>query len=157
MGMIMWELTTGCRPFSNVKHDHGLVYQILDGKRPKITDETPEDFANLIKKCWNSDPKKRPSAKKICECLNSWSNMDKDINQFNQAEEIRLELTKSKSIGPEFNGTTHSEAIYTSRSLGSFISKFLTPLKQGNYNIAFIKWSKINRIITKVTLANIKY
>ncbi|CAB5378461.1 unnamed protein product [Rhizophagus irregularis] len=56
--------------------------------------------------------------------------MDKDINQFNQAEEIRLELTKSKSIGPEFNGTTHSEAIYTSRSLGSFISKFLTPLKQ---------------------------
>ncbi|RIA88287.1 kinase-like domain-containing protein [Glomus cerebriforme] len=32
IGMIMWELTTGCKPFANVKHDIHLVYKILDGE-----------------------------------------------------------------------------------------------------------------------------
>ncbi|PKB95018.1 hypothetical protein RhiirA5_437537 [Rhizophagus irregularis] len=110
-------------PFANVEHDTDLIYEIIDGKRPEITNETPEDFANLIKKCWNSDPKKRPSAKKLCESLNLWANMGKDANQFNQAEEIRLQLIQSKLLGPEFSEKAHSKAIYTSRSLSSFISK----------------------------------
>jgi serine/threonine protein kinase len=61
LGMIMWELTTGCKPFANVKHDHNLIYKILDGERPKITEDTPECYANLMKSCWDPDPnKKRP-------------------------------------------------------------------------------------------------
>src|SRR2546421_261269 len=56
MGMIMWELTTGCKPFPNVEHDVNLIYEIIDGKRPEITDDTPEWFANLMKKCWDSNP-----------------------------------------------------------------------------------------------------
>jgi hypothetical protein len=123
MGMIMWELTTGCKPFANVEHDVNLIYKIIDGERPKITDDTPEDFANLMKKCWNSDPKKRLSAKKVCENLNLWANMEEDANQFNQAEEIRLELIKSKLLGPEFSEKPHSKAIYTSRPLSFIFSK----------------------------------
>ncbi|CAB5186428.1 unnamed protein product [Rhizophagus irregularis] len=123
MGMIMWELTTGCKPFANIEHDTDLIYKIIDGERPKITDDTPEDFANLMKKCWNSNPNKRPSAKQVCERFDLWLNKEKDPDQFNQAEEIRLELLKSKSIGPE-SSRKHSKAIYTSRSLSSFISKF---------------------------------
>ncbi|PKC04072.1 kinase-like protein, partial [Rhizophagus irregularis] len=49
LGMIMWELTTGCKPFDNVEHDHTLIYKILDGERPKITEDTPECYANLMK------------------------------------------------------------------------------------------------------------
>ncbi len=122
MGMIMWELTTGCKPFANIEHDSDLIYKIINGKRPEITNDTPEDFANLMKKCWNSDPKKRPSAKKICEILNLWSNMENDVEKFNQAEEIRLELIKSKMLGPGFNEKPHSKAIYTSRPLSSLIN-----------------------------------
>jgi hypothetical protein len=55
----MWELTTGCKPFDNVKHDHHLIYKILDGERPKITEDTPKCYAELIKSCWNPDPKKK--------------------------------------------------------------------------------------------------
>jgi serine/threonine protein kinase len=123
MGMIMWELTTGCKPFANIEHDTDLIYKIIDGERPKITDDTPEEFANLMNKCWNSDPEKRPLAKKVCEKLNLWANMEEDANLFNQAEEIRLELIKSKLLGPEFSEKPYSKAIYTSRSLNSFISK----------------------------------
>src|SRR6266536_2296251 len=124
MGMIMWELTTGCQPFANIEHDADLIYIIIDGKRPEITNDTPEDFANLMKKCWNSDPKKRPSAKKICEILNLWLNVEDNVKQFNQAEEIRLELIKSKMLGPGFNEKPHSKAIYTCRPLSSLINSF---------------------------------
>ncbi|RIA83146.1 hypothetical protein C1645_787009, partial [Glomus cerebriforme] len=65
MGMIMWELTTGCKPFANVKHDIHLVYKILDGIRPKITENTPKCYADLMKSCWDPDPKKRPSVTEI--------------------------------------------------------------------------------------------
>src|SRR6266536_5994114 len=124
MSMIMWELTTGCKPFVNIEHDADFIYEIIDGKRPEITNDTPEYFANLMKKCWNSDPKKRPSAKKICEILNLWLNMEDDVDKFNQAEEIRLELIKLKMLGPCFNEKPHSKAIYTSRLLSSLINSF---------------------------------
>ncbi|RGB26124.1 kinase-like domain-containing protein, partial [Rhizophagus diaphanus] len=60
-GMIMWELTTGCKPFANVEHSISLIFKILDGERPKITEDTPECYANLMKNCWHSDPQERPS------------------------------------------------------------------------------------------------
>src|ERR1700722_4213903 len=36
-GMIMWEFTTGCKPFSDVEHDVSLICEIVDGRRPEIT------------------------------------------------------------------------------------------------------------------------
>jgi serine/threonine protein kinase len=142
MSMIMWELTTGCKPFNNIEHNVDLIYKIIDGKRPKITEDTPEDFSNLMKKCWNSDPSERPSAKKVCKSLNLWANMEKDANEFKQAEEIRLQLIQSKLLGPEFSETTHSKAIYTSRPLSSFISKY----SFSNSSVNSLKSSMLSRI-----------
>ncbi|PKK76138.1 kinase-like protein, partial [Rhizophagus irregularis] len=65
MGMIMWELTTGCKPFANIDHDVNLIYKIIDGKQPKITNDTPECISNLMKRCWNPDPSKRPRITEI--------------------------------------------------------------------------------------------
>ncbi|CAG8484689.1 22018_t:CDS:2 [Rhizophagus irregularis] len=45
------------------------------------------------------------------------------IEEFQQAEETRLELTQLKKLGPEFSEQSHQKAIYTSRALSSFISK----------------------------------
>ena len=120
----MWELTTGCKPFANVEHDHNLIYQIIDGKRPEITDDTPECFANLMKSCWNSNPKERPSIKKIRETFGSWFFKNKNKEQFDQAEEKRNKLMDSNKLGPEFAEKPHSKAIFTSRPLSSFISKY---------------------------------
>src|SRR5205814_4110508 len=72
MGMIMWELTTGCKPFANVEHDTDLIYKIIDGKRPEITRDTPECYANLMKRCWDSDPLKRPSILEIKKTVSNW-------------------------------------------------------------------------------------
>ncbi|GBC38285.2 kinase-like domain-containing protein [Rhizophagus irregularis DAOM 181602=DAOM 197198] len=123
MGMIMWELTTGCKPFANEEHDIQLVFKILDGERPEITEDTPECYANLMKSCWDSDPKKRPPIKKVRNTLGSWTFRNKHIKAFDQAESKRMELINSRKLGPEFSEKPHPNAIFTSRPLSSFISK----------------------------------
>ncbi|PKB91862.1 kinase-like protein, partial [Rhizophagus irregularis] len=123
MGMIMWELTTGCKPFANVEHDIQLVYKILDGERPEITEDTPECYTKLMKSCWDPDPKKRPSIKEVRNTLGSWSFRHKHNEVFNKAESKRIELINSGELGPEFSEKPHPNAIFTSRLLTSFISK----------------------------------
>jgi serine/threonine protein kinase len=119
LGMIMWELTTGCKPFANVEHDHILIYKIIDGVRPEITEDTPLFYADLMKRCWDPDPKKRPSVNELyTECIMWFSQLD----QF-EAEFKRKKLIESKKLGPKFNEKPHPKAIYTSRSLNSYISK----------------------------------
>ncbi|UZO07251.1 uncharacterized protein OCT59_027543 [Rhizophagus irregularis] len=95
--MIMWELTT---------------------------EDTPKCYANLMKKCWHPNPKKRPSIKKIRLTFGGWAFKGKNEAKFIQAETKRMELITSKTIGPEFAEKHHSEAIYTSRLLNSFISEY---------------------------------
>ncbi|GBB98720.1 hypothetical protein RclHR1_00330047 [Rhizophagus clarus] len=123
MGMIMWELTTGCKPFANVEHDINLILRILDGERPEITEDTPGCYADLMKSCWDPDPKQRPSAKMIRNTFGSWSFRNKNNDIFDNAELKRNELLKSEKLGPEFAKKPHPKAIYTSRSLSPFISK----------------------------------
>ncbi|RIA91514.1 kinase-like domain-containing protein [Glomus cerebriforme] len=122
IGMIMWELTTGCKPFANVEHDIILIIRIIDGKRPEITSDTPECFANLIKRCWSSNTSERPSIAEITEIFCDWYIRNKCIEQFQQAEKKRLELIQLKKLGPEFSEKPHSGAIYTSRKLSSMMS-----------------------------------
>ena len=61
LGMIMWEFTTGKKPFHDRPHNHLLITDILNGLRPQITDDTPEFYAELMKRCWDHDPENRPN------------------------------------------------------------------------------------------------
>ena len=145
----MWELTTGCKPFANVDHDTNLIYKIIDGKRPEITSDTPEFFADLMKRCWNSNPLKRPTLSEITNTACNWYFKWLDNfaeHQFKQAENKRIKLIQSKKLGPEFSEKPHPKAIFTSRPLKSLISKssysssiikFNT--EQGMYHIIFEK------------------
>jgi serine/threonine protein kinase len=130
MGMIMWELTTGCKPFDNVEHNTELIYRIIDGTTPKITGDTPVCYAKLMKECWDSEPSKRPSAKKILETTYAWTFSQENCEEFNQAEVERLKLIELNELGPGFS-EPHSKTFYTSRSLNTFISSLMDP--QGLY------------------------
>ncbi|CAI2165027.1 8464_t:CDS:2 [Funneliformis geosporum] len=125
LGMIMWESTTGCKPFANVEHNIDLIIEIIDGKRPKITKDTPECFANLMKRCWDSDPLKRPSITDICKYINDWC-CKKENDKFNQAEVKRLELIELKKLGPDFTEKSHQNSVYASKTLNSLISLSLS-------------------------------
>ncbi|PKY19105.1 kinase-like protein [Rhizophagus irregularis] len=125
LGMIMWELTTGCKPFANVEHGIDLIIKIIDGARPEITEDTIEWYANLMKSCWDPDPKKRPSIDIIKDICKKWDKREYDgqVDQVDQADLKRKKLIDSKKLGPEFSEKSHPNAIYTSKLLSSYISK----------------------------------
>ncbi|PKY53329.1 hypothetical protein RhiirA4_471467 [Rhizophagus irregularis] len=152
--MIMWELTTGCKPFDNVEHDHTLIYKILDGERPKITEDTPECYANLMKSCWDPDPKNRPSIKDICSISSKWISRNKNKAEIIQAEEKRKKLINSKKIGPEFAEKRHSGAIYTSRPLSALISKCSSTYLSSNISFGGRQELENNTVTKSSTIQN---
>jgi hypothetical protein len=66
----MWELLNRCitgvyqKPYSehkNLKFDFQVIVQTAKhGVRPTIPSSCPPPFVELMKKCWDADPDKRP-------------------------------------------------------------------------------------------------
>ncbi|GES94194.1 kinase-like domain-containing protein [Rhizophagus clarus] len=77
--MIMWEFTSGIPPFHNEIHDHQLALSICKGKRPEIIKNTPKCYIDLMEKCWNSDPSKRPTVEMVEHIISQWLRC---INEF---------------------------------------------------------------------------
>ena len=63
------ELLTEQVPFDDLSINE--LYQIVcvDNSRPKIPSEAPEELQNLIRACWQQDPKKRPRIEEILGLL----------------------------------------------------------------------------------------
>ncbi len=122
-GMIMWEHTTGKKPFHDRSHDHYLMLDILEGKRPDITEDTPEFYADLMKKCWDPNPENRPTATKIRECLREY-NFVECGKIFKLAESKRQEIIRSeKYLIDEKNHKKHPESFHTNRALSKLIKQ----------------------------------
>lgn len=60
--IILWELLNIPEaPWSNLVMDSDVSKTVLSGQRPPIGRNVNEEWANLVRKCWNQDPIKRPS------------------------------------------------------------------------------------------------
>jgi len=130
-GMIMWEYTTGKKPFYNRSHNHRLILDILEGKRPEITEDTPEFYVYLMKRCWDPKPENRPTAEEIKRCLGKYDDdaiylrsTSEEMKVIELAESKRQKIIKSeKYLIEEKNYENHPEAFYTSRPLGKLIQQ----------------------------------
>ncbi|RHZ75535.1 hypothetical protein Glove_213g42 [Diversispora epigaea] len=158
LGMIMWQLTSGHRPFHDQEHGPKLILDILDGKRPEITEDTPECWINLMKRCWHPDPYQRPTINEIYKLSNDFKIYyfekftDKyDIwSEFNKAEKKRLEMVESKKPFVKNPGYEHPNSRYYSISLNSIlesISSTMTDLFSNdhfdiNFNSSVVENSK---------------
>ncbi|RHZ61697.1 hypothetical protein Glove_346g101 [Diversispora epigaea] len=135
-GMIMWELTSGHRPFHDQEHDPKLILDILDGKRPEITEDTPECWAILMQRCWHPNPSQRPTIQEISKLSNIFYDTryyDVDYNKnfcpyvydirlkFNEAEKKRLEMVESKKPFVKNPGYEHPNSRYYNISLNSML------------------------------------
>ncbi|GBC01702.1 hypothetical protein RclHR1_00430019 [Rhizophagus clarus] len=97
-GMIMYFMTTKRQPFANYSHDQYLALSICNGFRPEINEqEVPKCYNELMKKCWDPNPKNRPNAVEVEERANP--------------KNIQL--------------TIHPEAYYTSRLLNPYTKDLL--------------------------------
>ncbi|CAG8539573.1 11463_t:CDS:1 [Acaulospora colombiana] len=101
--------------------------EIIGGLRPDITKDTPRPFANLINKCWSSEPSDRPTMTEIVNQFYKWFwDMD-DINEFCNSEKLRKRLMEEKPRQSSYI-EKHPEAFHTSRPLG------IEPLYMQNHN-----------------------
>ena len=108
-GMIMWELSADSTPFSESDDDsREIIVKILGGERPKIVPGTPKCYEELMKKCWDADPSKRPAANDVFDEILGFLvtyNMGKKHNRyrdetyksFEQGEEMLTSRSLDKS------------------------------------------------------------
>ncbi|KAG9296758.1 hypothetical protein G9A89_001390 [Geosiphon pyriformis] len=104
LSMIMWEIASGEIPFGDKAHDGNLALQIYRGLRPDVSEDIPEKFAALIKRCWNIDPSQRPSA---VECYDSLKDLaDAQWKTSRNASVVSLpgRLSSSGLMTPTENG-----------------------------------------------------
>ncbi|EXX60799.1 hypothetical protein RirG_176600 [Rhizophagus irregularis DAOM 197198w] len=134
--MIMWEFTSGIPPFNNKAHDVELILSICEGDHPEIIKNTPKCYIDLMKKCWDSDPSKRPNIVIIENTISEWLRSINEYYIFNSEDEQSYEVP---NIGNQLRNDmyefikanrdlmqeqanisvlqTHPQAYYTSRLL----------------------------------------
>jgi hypothetical protein len=47
IGVLLWQISSGYKPFYKVDHDANLILSILNGKREEIIDGTSVKYSNL--------------------------------------------------------------------------------------------------------------
>ncbi|RHZ74588.1 hypothetical protein Glove_220g45 [Diversispora epigaea] len=151
LGMIMWQITSGHRPFHDQEHGPKLILDILDGKRPEITEDTPENLANLMKRCWHPVPSQRPTINEIFKLSDKfWCGRYSEDNikkyhpdkyyiwlEFNEAEKKRLEMIEFKKPFVKNPGYEHPNSRYYSRSLNSMLESINSTVSDLFSNILF--------------------
>ncbi|RHZ58631.1 hypothetical protein Glove_372g72 [Diversispora epigaea] len=123
VGIIMWFISTGKRPFANRAYNAELAVEIFNGLRLKTNKDTPQCYIELMEKCWHKDLSERPSAEAIYDMSENWIEdllYDKksvDSIMFLNAEQKMHDLSEDEDL-PSAE-TTHSEAYVTSKLLPS--------------------------------------
>jgi serine/threonine protein kinase len=133
--MIMWEFTSGVSPFNGRAHNLQLSLSICKSERPEIIENTPQCYVDLMKKCWDEDPLKRPSALEVLAIIQEWIISENEmkidgISIKDISEELKSNIMEfiNSPIGHGTSATeSHPQACYTSHLL-DFTSKKLNEI-----------------------------
>ena len=78
LGVLFWEISSGYPPFQNHDKDE-LVFNIINGLREVIIEDTPYDYYDLYTACWNGNPKERPIIEDVYDKLKCMLLKDNEI------------------------------------------------------------------------------
>ncbi|CAG8705125.1 1431_t:CDS:2, partial [Racocetra persica] len=114
-GIVAYEMISGYPAFHNIPHDIHLAIKIHRGLRPRIPSHAPELVFELITKCWDELPSKRPTSREIYEIISRWN----DEISNDKTTELVTQIKKADEVCENFlvsnASEIHPEAIYTSR------------------------------------------
>ena len=142
--MIMWEFTSGVPPFNDRAHNLQLSLSICKGERPEIIENTPQCYVDLMKRCWNEDPLKRPSAKEVSNIIKGWIFCPYEISE--ELKSNIMEFINAPIGNNNFITESHPQACYTSRLL-DFTSKKVNEVLESEYIVVDKSSKKLNEIV----------
>lgn len=150
-GVVMWELMSHARPWSVLEENNhskkksrrisvDIIKNVRSGKRPFVPKHAygmPSKYVELMNRCWDQDPSKRPHFKNIVEIVNVLysENESRDRNRRERlkSSQSRKSSNSSSSSRPSRNETSSmrpckadSIAIAVSSSLHLFKSRTST-------------------------------
>jgi serine/threonine protein kinase len=68
-GIVMWEVLTRRMPYED-GNMMTVAMDVLQGKRPKVPNDCPSKFAEIMQRCWHQKPHKRPAMDDVLMYLN---------------------------------------------------------------------------------------
>ena len=104
--MIMWEFTSGVRPFDDKEFDFQLSLSICAGEHPDTIENTPQCYINLMKKCWDSDPSKRPTIQIIEDNISEWHEYIKKYYEIIEKSSYSVKVYKKNISDRVIDGFT---------------------------------------------------
>jgi hypothetical protein len=94
LGVLLWEISSGRRPFLDYSQDVLPLHIVLYNIREKAVEGTPFKYQELYEKCWNEDPNLRPDIKEVFDILTKTENFPNvtssqpNINEINTISNI---------------------------------------------------------------------
>ncbi|KAF8956500.1 kinase-like domain-containing protein [Flammula alnicola] len=71
-GSIMYTVLSGKKPYHNIDPNSLIKHVVIDGKVPTRDHSIEKTQWEMIKKCWNKDPKKRPKISEVAAKIQEW-------------------------------------------------------------------------------------
>jgi len=117
IGMLMWQIFSGCLPFDNRAHDCHLILDICKGLRPPILTNMPKEYVEMMQRCWDVDPSKRPTIRELYGFAYDYQdNLYKNESSNNE--------TTIPTMSNSNNNNSHPLAYHSSRILDDEIAKY---------------------------------
>ncbi|RGB27447.1 kinase-like domain-containing protein [Rhizophagus diaphanus] len=97
LGVLMWELSSGCPPFNNNEDLILLRINLICGAREVPIPDTPIEYLNLYKSCWDNIPDLRPSIKQVFNKLGKMFNFPNNTIHDDNNDPLILQDSINKS------------------------------------------------------------
>ncbi|PKY57744.1 kinase-like protein [Rhizophagus irregularis] len=66
IGVLLWQISSGHKPFEGIEQDVNFSLSLIKGTREKIIDGTPVKYSKLYTECWKYESNQRPN---MCEVI----------------------------------------------------------------------------------------
>jgi serine/threonine protein kinase len=102
-GMILWELVAYEKPFNGMNREEYYDKVVHSGFRPEITKKFPEQLADLIQRCWNTDPQIRPNFDRIADLIDEM--LENENNGKSERRRIHFSFKRDSNRDSTRGGT----------------------------------------------------
>ena len=125
IGMLMWEIFSGHPPFDDKAHDCHLILDICKGLRPPILSNMPKEYVEMMQRCWDVDPSKRPTIRELLTFADDYQdNLYKNESSSNETTIPTMSNSNNNNSQQIQKSHSHPLAYHSSRILDDEIAKY---------------------------------